>query len=63
MPYDGWVPWASPARTVLDFVRACDYGPFRSPWGVPRAAVVEGEEFGVVRTAATGVAADRPAGK
>lgn len=63
VPYDGWVPWASPARTVLDFVRACDYGPFRSPWGVPRAAVVEGEEFGVVRTAATGVAADRPAGE
>jgi UDP-4-amino-4-deoxy-L-arabinose formyltransferase/UDP-glucuronic acid dehydrogenase (UDP-4-keto-hexauronic acid decarboxylating) len=36
-PYDGWVPWQLEARRVVDFVRACDYGPWPSPWGEARA--------------------------
>lgn len=37
VPHGGWVPWHLRARQVVDFVRACDYGPWASPWGVPRA--------------------------
>ncbi len=35
-PDDGRLDWRRPARCAVDFVRACDYGPFRSPWGSPR---------------------------
>ena len=54
VPYDGWVPWTAPAREVVDFVRACDYGPYPSPWGVPRTLRDGADEIGVVRVAATG---------
>jgi methionyl-tRNA formyltransferase len=37
VPHDGWIPWHATARQVVDFVRACDYGPWPSPWGEPRA--------------------------
>ncbi len=46
-PEDGRIDWSRPARAVVDFVRACDYGPFPSPWGRP-IWVVDGEEVGVV---------------
>jgi methionyl-tRNA formyltransferase len=36
-PNGGCVTWASSARELVDFVRACDYLPFRSPWGHPKA--------------------------
>ena len=59
-PHDGWVPWAAPAATVTAFVRACDYGPFHSPWGLPRASL-RGTEIAVPRVAATGrKAAEQP---
>jgi UDP-4-amino-4-deoxy-L-arabinose formyltransferase/UDP-glucuronic acid dehydrogenase (UDP-4-keto-hexauronic acid decarboxylating) len=51
-PHGGWVPWASPAATVTAFVRACDYGPFHSPWGLPRASL-RGTEIAVSRVVAT----------
>lgn len=35
-PEGGRLDWDRPARQVADFVRACDYGPFPSPWGFPR---------------------------
>jgi methionyl-tRNA formyltransferase len=35
-PEGGHLDWDRPARKVADFVRACDYGPFPSPWGFPR---------------------------
>lgn len=53
VPHDGRVPWSKPAREVLDFVRACDYGPYPSPWGVPTTSR-DGADLGVVRLAATG---------
>jgi methionyl-tRNA formyltransferase len=55
VPHDGRVPWSAPAREILDFVRACDYGPYPSPWGVPRTRR-GGDEIGLVRASAT----DRP---
>jgi methionyl-tRNA formyltransferase len=42
-PEGGRLDWHRPARRVVDFVRACDYGPFPSPWGFPRCAAAEGE--------------------
>ncbi|PVZ12033.1 methionyl-tRNA formyltransferase [Actinomycetospora cinnamomea] len=53
VPHDGRVPWTAPAREVLDFVRACDYGPYPSPWGVPRTRR-GGDEIGLLRASATG---------
>jgi|HubBroStandDraft_6_1064221.scaffolds.fasta_scaffold27249_2 methionyl-tRNA formyltransferase len=35
-PDGGRLDWRRPARHVVDFVRACDYTPFPSPWGFPR---------------------------
>lgn len=35
-PDEGRLDWRRPARSAVDFVRACDYRPFRSPWGFPR---------------------------
>jgi UDP-4-amino-4-deoxy-L-arabinose formyltransferase/UDP-glucuronic acid dehydrogenase (UDP-4-keto-hexauronic acid decarboxylating) len=37
-PDDGLLDWRRPARCAVDFVRACDYTPFRSPWGYPRCS-------------------------
>jgi UDP-4-amino-4-deoxy-L-arabinose formyltransferase/UDP-glucuronic acid dehydrogenase (UDP-4-keto-hexauronic acid decarboxylating) len=48
VPYDGVVPWTEPAARVAAFVRACDYGPFTSPWGRPRTWL-GGRELRVLR--------------
>jgi methionyl-tRNA formyltransferase len=37
VPNGGWLEWSRPARELVNFVRACDYMPFESPWGHPRA--------------------------
>lgn len=39
VPDGGVARWVRPARQILDFVRACDYLPFSSPWGHPRSAI------------------------
>lgn len=36
LPNDGRVDWTASARQIAAFVRAADYGPFRSPWPHPR---------------------------
>ena len=36
-PEGGRLDWDRPAAEVADYVRACDYGPFPSPWGFPRS--------------------------
>lgn len=60
-PHDGRLPWALPARRVVDLVRAADYRPFPSPWGTPSARL-DGHEIEIAAVAATGVASDAPAG-
>lgn len=35
-PGDGTISWEQPASRLANLVRACDYSPFRSPWGHPR---------------------------
>ncbi len=42
-PQGGRLSWDAPARRIRDFVRACDYRPFASPWGAPRAELAGGE--------------------
>lgn len=63
VPYDGWIPWVGSARQVADFVRACDYRPFPSPWGTPRARLDDGHEVEIVKLAATDQSVDQPAGR
>lgn len=53
-PQDGRISWSSPARRIVDFVRAADYTPFPSPWGHPRARLA-GRELGIARAAASGL--------
>lgn len=53
VPGAGWVRWDRPAAEVAAFVRACDFGPFPSPWGTP-GAVSDGMTLGVPRVIATG---------
>ncbi len=61
VPHGGWLPWSLPARRIVDFVRACDYGPWPSPWGRPRT-LVEGAEVQILRATETGESTDRPPG-
>jgi len=39
VPGNGHIDWSWPARKVHDLVRACDFHPFRSPWGIPVASL------------------------
>jgi UDP-4-amino-4-deoxy-L-arabinose formyltransferase/UDP-glucuronic acid dehydrogenase (UDP-4-keto-hexauronic acid decarboxylating) len=52
VPQGGRIDWHAPARRIHDFVRACDYTPFASPWGTPRATL-EGREVEILKTAMT----------
>jgi methionyl-tRNA formyltransferase len=50
-PHEGRLPWALSADRIVAFVRACDYGPFPSPWGRV-TATVGGVDVGVTRARA-----------
>lgn len=56
-PEQGRISWSWPARKVLDFVRACDYFPFPSPWGHPRTRLGV-QEFALVRASRTGLSCE-----
>jgi methionyl-tRNA formyltransferase len=60
-PADGRIDWAQPAESILRFVRASDYAPFRSPWGHPQAQL-SGRDVGIARATETGVVAADPPG-
>jgi methionyl-tRNA formyltransferase len=53
VPQGGRIDWNAPARRIHDFVRACDYQPFTSPWGTPKARL-DDQEVEVVKVALTG---------
>jgi methionyl-tRNA formyltransferase len=53
VPQGGCIDWNAPARRIYDFVRACDYHPFASPWGTPRARLGT-EEISVLKVEMTG---------
>jgi methionyl-tRNA formyltransferase len=53
IPQGGRIDWSAPARRIYDFVRACDYAPFPSPWGAPQA-LLEGQPVEILKVALTG---------
>jgi UDP-4-amino-4-deoxy-L-arabinose formyltransferase/UDP-glucuronic acid dehydrogenase (UDP-4-keto-hexauronic acid decarboxylating) len=61
VPHEGRLIWTESAARVVNFVRACDYVPFPSPWGYPRAYLA-GRELLVLKAARTGERSDAPAG-
>jgi methionyl-tRNA formyltransferase len=48
IPAGGRLVWTRPARDVANFVRACDYQPFHSPWDHPRTCL-EGQEVAILK--------------
>jgi len=55
VPNNGRLSWDWPAARIVNFVRACDYFPFRSPWGYPSTEWT-GENLSIMRAARTGLA-------
>lgn len=56
VPHQGCVVWSRPAEQVVNFVHACDFHPFVSPWGTPKTR--KGDvEIQVVKVAGTGLIA------
>jgi methionyl-tRNA formyltransferase len=56
-PEKGRLSWSWPVCKVLNFVRACDYFPFRSPWGHPQTRLGV-QEFALVKAHRTGLPSD-----
>jgi methionyl-tRNA formyltransferase len=54
VPHHGWLQWTTPAEDIVNFIRACDYFPFESPWGHPQA-LWNGNEIGIVKARKTGI--------
>ena len=52
-PNNGVIDWNVSARQVRNFVRAADFAPFKSSWGVPRARLGE-RVVGVLKAELTG---------
>jgi UDP-4-amino-4-deoxy-L-arabinose formyltransferase/UDP-glucuronic acid dehydrogenase (UDP-4-keto-hexauronic acid decarboxylating) len=61
VPHQGRLVWSESAARIVNFVRACDYAPFASPWGVPRA-YLNGREVVVLKAARTGERTDAEPG-
>jgi methionyl-tRNA formyltransferase len=65
VPYEGRLIWSLPAHEIVNFVRACDFFPFHSPWGHPRAILQTmsgAQEIGVVKARLTGKPCGRSPG-
>jgi len=60
-PAGGRIDWTQAADSILRFVRASDYAPFRSPWGHPQVQLA-GRSVGLAKASVTGVAAADPPG-
>jgi methionyl-tRNA formyltransferase len=61
VPGNGGVNWSRPAKEILNLVRACDYFPFPSPWGHPRAGLGD-QQVAFLKTRPTGQSSDAPPG-
>jgi methionyl-tRNA formyltransferase len=61
IPHKGRLSWLATADNIVNFVRACDYFPFRSPWGHPTTRLDE-RELGVVKACRTHLPADAAPG-
>jgi methionyl-tRNA formyltransferase len=61
VPHRGRMIWSLPAQRVVNFVRACNFCPFVSPWGYPQTR--HGKcDFGIVEATLTGCSADASPG-
>ena len=60
-PEDGRVGFDRTAREVVNFVRACDYRPFPSPWGFPSCSA-EGVELKLLSARETKIPSDSAPG-
>jgi methionyl-tRNA formyltransferase len=54
VPEGGCISWQWPAAKVVNFIRACDYLPFASPWGHPQA-LLGVQKLAVVKARKTGI--------
>ena len=61
VPRGGRLDWQCPARDVVNFVRACDFAPYPSPWGCPKATL-EDQQIGIAKASRTGLSAELPPG-
>jgi methionyl-tRNA formyltransferase len=61
IPHEGRLIWTESAARVVNFVRACDYAPFASPWGHPRGYLT-GREIAVLKAVRTGTRTDSTPG-
>jgi UDP-4-amino-4-deoxy-L-arabinose formyltransferase/UDP-glucuronic acid dehydrogenase (UDP-4-keto-hexauronic acid decarboxylating) len=61
VPQEGRLLWTESATQVVNFIRACDYLPFTSPWGYPRGYLA-GREVSVLKAMHTGEQSEAPAG-
>jgi methionyl-tRNA formyltransferase len=61
VPENGNLSWNRPARRIVDFVRASNFFPFRSPWGVPRTKRGD-STLGILKAQVTGTPVDAPPG-
>ena len=52
IPQDGWIDWNFSAQKIYNFVRACQFEPFVSPWGHPKTKLGE-EEFRAMKVEMT----------
>jgi hypothetical protein len=53
VPNGGNIVWSAAARQIVRFVRAADYSPFASPWGIPLAQL-DGQPVGIAKAPLTG---------
>ncbi|MGA8492256.1 MAG: formyltransferase family protein [Terriglobales bacterium] len=61
VPEQGRLSWSWPASRIVNFVRACDYYPFSSPWGHPRTRFGV-QEIALVKAGLTGQSSSVPPG-
>jgi methionyl-tRNA formyltransferase len=61
VPENGNLSWNRPAQRIVDFVRASNFFPFRSPWGVPRTKRGD-STLGILKARVTGTPVDAPPG-
>jgi methionyl-tRNA formyltransferase len=60
IPNNGVIQWQNGAEEIEAFIRACDYGPFPSPWGYPTTKI-DNEQVEILDVSLTGESAlDKP---
>jgi len=52
IPQNGYLNWSLPAVEIDAFIRACNYKPFKSPWGFPLTKY-KNSEIGILSSVLT----------